>query len=245
MAEPDRADLARKATAGLAAINSAKSCSACVEIKITGGVAPGVLLCSSSTKSKPHSLPRSISTSVTSGCNVSTQLRPAERDRATPTTSIPWRSSNRAAASRKSGLSSTITHRNRSPMDISSVWRDEGPAACPLAGSRVLHPSGSPAATFTQSSRQATRQCAVAPNPAVRRISVDPDLSRCVTNPKATSRAGPNRHASRRHASRRHANRHDRRASLRTQRRARRWSGSCEPKSIPPWPEVRQQSRAR
>lgn len=143
MAEPDRADLARKATAGLVAINSAKSCSACVEIKITGGVAPGVLRCSSSTKSKPHSLPRSISTSVTSGCNVSTRLSPSEHDRATPITSIPWRSSNRAAASRKSALSSTITHRNRSPMDTSSVWRDEVPAACPLAGSRVLHPSGS------------------------------------------------------------------------------------------------------
>ena len=66
IASGDSANFGRKPSAGLAAIMSAKSCSECVEIRITDGA--GVRAeCNCSTTSNPLSAPRSTSTRVTSG----------------------------------------------------------------------------------------------------------------------------------------------------------------------------------
>ena len=87
MAPDDRADLQRNPTAGLVAIMSAKSCSAWVEISITGALRPSRWSCSAS--SKPLSAPRLMSTSITSGRSSSARRSASALVVATPTTRDP------------------------------------------------------------------------------------------------------------------------------------------------------------
>ena len=94
MAPGDRAVLHRNPTAGLVAIMSAKSCSAWVEISITGAPRPSRWRCS--TSSKPLSAPRLMSTSnqlrpqlfgaperLGAGCGHADDRDPVEREQAT------------------------------------------------------------------------------------------------------------------------------------------------------------------
>jgi DNA-binding NarL/FixJ family response regulator len=114
-AAADSSHLGRNAIAGLAAITSAKSSSARVEIMITWVRRDPRCATSRRARSKPLSSPSTTSTKTTSGPASSVRLMASADVEATPTTTIPPLSRISRAICRKPGLSSTM--RQRTPMD--------------------------------------------------------------------------------------------------------------------------------
>jgi DNA-binding NarL/FixJ family response regulator len=114
-AAADSSHLGRNAIAGLAAITSAKSSSARVEIMITWVRRDPRCATSRRARSKPLSAPSTTSTKTTSGPASSVRLMASADVEATPITTIPPLSRISRAICRKPGLSSTM--RQRTPMD--------------------------------------------------------------------------------------------------------------------------------
>ena len=114
-AAADSSHLGRNAIAWLAAITSAKSSSARVEIMITWVRRDPRCATSRRARSKPLSAPSTTSTKTTSGPASSVRLMASADVEATPTTTIPPLSRISRAICRKPGLSSTM--RQRTPMD--------------------------------------------------------------------------------------------------------------------------------
>ena len=114
-AAADSSHLGRNAIAGLAAIKSAKSSFARVEVMITWVRRDPRCATSRRARSKPLSAPSITSTKATSGSASSVRLMASADVEATPTTTIPPLSRISRAIWRKPGLSSTMTQ--RTPMD--------------------------------------------------------------------------------------------------------------------------------
>src|SRR5271165_4038585 len=139
----DSSDLGTNPATGASWIRSAKSASACVEIKMMTG-RPELAAASRRARSMPLSCPSMMSTRTTSGRSSLVSRSASALADATPATVRPCRVRRSAAASRKYALSSIIRH--RSGTSVGSHTRAAGRIAvsgnCDLSATAAPGPRG-------------------------------------------------------------------------------------------------------